>query len=150
MQQTEFDFEWFGQKGQPSKTARPRMGIQKKGTYSLNEAAYEGLGSPSHVKLGFDKAKQVIGIKTADPDEPGSYPVRKQPRSTNYVFSGIAFSNRHGIPIGESRRYWAEARGPGMLTVDLEQEPDSSSWPPRDRDEFGRIPAAVPEEASAE
>ena len=149
MQEEEFDFEWFGKKGASTPTSRPRVGIQKKGTYSINAAAARVLEFPSHVKLGFDKARRVIGIKAADPNEPGAYPVRKQPNSTNFLFSGIAFSNRNGIPIGESRRYWAEDRG-GTLVVDLNQEPDSSSWPLGDRGEAGRATRAKTGEAAAE
>lgn len=140
-----FDFEWF-HKGTTKKTIRPRVGIQKRGTFSLNTAAYESLGSPGYIKLAFDSARRVIGIKAADPDESGAYGVRKQPNSSSYLFTGAAFANHHGIPLGESRRYWGEVHG-DLLVVDLNQEPDSSSWPPKQRDEFGRIPTADDEPA---
>lgn len=142
----EFDFEWFGKKGAPTRTTRPRLGIQKRGQYSLNEAAVAILGHPTHIKLAYDKSRNVIGIRAASPDEPGAYPMRKQPNSVNYIFSGTAFSNHYGIPIGWSRRYWAEARG-DVLTADLNQEPDDTHWPPKERDEFGRISTAGNESA---
>ena len=136
----EFDFEEFDRQAAP-RTTQPRVGIQKRGNFSLNQAAYENLGSPSHVKLLFDKGRQVIGIKAADPSEPNAYSVRKQPRAANYVFTGIAFAHRYGIPVEQARRYWAQMHG-DVLTVDLKQEPDNTSWPPKERDEFGRFPQA--------
>ena len=135
-----FDFEWFDKRSIP-KTDRPRVGIQKRGIFSLNRAAHEALGSPSHVKLAFDKARQVIGIAAADPGEAGAQAVRKQPNSSSYLFTGTAFTKHYAIPLGWSRRYWGETQREGLLTVDLTQEPDASSWPPKKRDEFGRIPA---------
>lgn len=141
-----FDFEWFD-KGSIPKTDRPRVGIQKRGTFSLNRAAHEALAAPSHVKLAFDKARQVIGIAAADPDEAGAQAIRKQPNSSSYLFTGTAFANYYKIPLGNSRRYWGETQREGLLTVDLTQEPDSSTWPPKRRDEFGRIPTADNESA---
>ncbi len=131
------DFQWFD-RGAAPRTTRSRVGIQKRGNFSLNRAAYENLGEPSHVKLGFDEARRLIGIKAADPDEPNAYGVRKQPRAANYIFSGIAFANHYGIPTDQARRYWAEMRG-DVLTIDLNQEPDDSPWPPKKRDQYGRI-----------
>jgi len=104
----------------------------------MNRAAYEGLGEPTHVKLGFDEARKVIGIKAADPDEPNAYPVRRQPRAANYIFSGQGFTSHYGIPTEQARRYWGTIVG-DVLTVDLTQEPDETPWPPKERDEYGRI-----------
>jgi hypothetical protein len=66
--------------------------------------------------------------------------VRKQPKSESYLFTGAAFANYYEIPLGQSRRYWGETQDEGLLTVDLKQEPDTSSWPPKRRDDLGRIP----------
>ena len=140
-----FNFEWFD-RNSPRPSGRPRLGIQKRGTFSLNSAGYEGLGSPTHIKLAFDSAKQVIGIKAGEPDSPGSFPIRKQPNSSSYLFAGTAFANRYGILLGQPRRYWGDMHG-DLLTVDLNQEPDSSTWPPKRRDEFGRISTADNESA---
>ena len=140
-----FDFEWFD-KGSIPKTERPRVGIQKRGIFSLNKGAYEALGNPSHIKLAFDKGRQVVGIAAADSDESGAQTVRKQPNSSSYLVTGTAFANYYGIPLGRSRRYWGAING-NLLTVDLNQEPDTTSWPPRKRDVFGRISTADDESA---
>jgi hypothetical protein len=137
VQDEELSFQWF-ERGAAPRTTRPRVGIQTRGNFSLNRAAYEGLGEPTHVKLGFDEARQVIGIKAAGPDEPNAYPVRRQPRAANYIFSGQAFTSHYGIPTEQARRYWGNIVG-DVLVVDLTQEPDETPWPPKERDEYGRI-----------
>jgi hypothetical protein len=107
----------------------------------LNRAAHESLGSPTHVKLLFDPGRSVVGIKAAAPEDPNAYPLQKQKRAHNYLLSGRAFANRYGIPLGHAQRYRAEMRG-DVLTVDLKQDAIDASWPPKKRDEFGRIPPA--------
>jgi hypothetical protein len=132
-----FNFEWFNERG-PAKIDRPRLGIQKRGIFSLNQAGYEALGEPSHVKLAFDRARRVIGIKATKPDEPGALGLRRQPNSSSYLLSGRAFVNRYGIPLGQSsRRYWGEMHG-DVLAVDLNQLADTAAWAPKNRVELGR------------
>lgn len=133
-----FDFEEFD-RASPRPTTQPVVGIQKRGGMSLNQAGFLALGKPKALKFLYDKERRVIGLKAADTNEPNAYPVRKQPNSFNYVFSGQAFLNRYGIPTGQARRYRAEMYG-DVLTVDLTQDPISTSWPPKERDELGRIP----------
>jgi len=135
-----FEVEEFTGKKTRSPSA-PLVSIQKRGVFSLNRAAYEILGEPTHVKLLFDRNKQVIGIRAADPEELGAYTVRKQKRAANYLFTGIAFANTYGIDIGYARRYRGEPHD-DMLIVDLNQEPMDASWPPKERDEYGRIAPA--------
>lgn len=137
MSDKEIDFQWFDRGASP-RTNRPRVGIQKRGSFSLNRAAYENLGEPSYVKLGFDEARRLIGIKAAEPGEANAYPVRKQPRAANYVFSGIAFANHYGIPTDQARRYWGDMHE-DVLAIDLSQDPDDKPWPPKERDQYGRI-----------
>lgn len=134
---SEFEFEEFDRKSSPSNTT-PLITIQARGTCSANRAAFEALGSPEGIKLLYDKKRRVIGIRPADPKERNAYAMRKQPASDSYLFSGTAFANHNGIPIGETRRYQAHVHGE-ILTVDLKELP--LVGPPVDldqRDQPGR------------
>ena len=136
---TGFSFEEFDRRAAPP--AHPSVTIQKRGTFGLNRAAHESLGSPTHVKLLFDPERRVIGIIAASAEDPNAYRLQKQQRARNYLLSGRAFANRYGIPLGQARRYRGEMHG-DVLTVDLQQDAIDASWPPKERDEFGRIPPA--------
>jgi hypothetical protein len=58
-------FEWYEPEG-PRRTARPTVTVQKDKTLSLNRAAWEALGEPKHVRLGFDKADRLVAIQPVD------------------------------------------------------------------------------------
>ncbi len=97
------NFETFTRRAAPV-ASTPLVTIQKRGTFSLNRAAYELLGSPEAVELLYDRDERVMGIRAVDPDTRHAYPMRKQPSSYSYLFAGQAFAKYYGIPIGETRR----------------------------------------------
>ena len=51
----------------------PRLGVQSKGRLSLNAAAVEALGHPTHVVLLFDPDEMMLGVRAADEDEEFAY-----------------------------------------------------------------------------
>jgi hypothetical protein len=142
---SEFEWEEFDRRSAP-KVSTPIITLQKRGNFGINRAAFEAMGRPEAVKLLYDRKQQVIGIRPADdPEARNAYQVRKQPNSDSFLFSGIAFAHRYGIPLGETRRFRSQMRGDVMI-VDLKQEP-LASWNPdksRHRDELGQY---VPTEA---
>lgn len=115
------DFELFTGRAIPV-VERAMVTIQRKGTMSLNHAAFQALGEPAAVAMFFNKAKRIVGIRAIDPAESYAYPVRKQAASRNYVLAGQAFTKTYGIDTTAARRYNAELRPDGMLVIDLEGE----------------------------
>ena len=117
-----YDFEEFDRASRPV-TSIPTVTWQRRGTVGLSSAAYEMLGGPEAVTLHFDKTRRVMGIRAAHPKAPNAIQVRKQAASQSYLFTGVAFATRYGIPLGgRALRYLAEPYGEDMIVVDLNQE----------------------------
>jgi len=113
-------FEVFQKNRMPSK-GEPAVTIQKRGAMSLNNAAFEAIGSPSFVELLYDPGERLIGIRKADEDTPHAYAVRGTGKNqATRVVSGKAFLAYYDIPRGVARRWIAEERD-GMLVIDLKQ-----------------------------
>ncbi len=67
-------FEEFDRKGVPVGTA-PMVTIQKRGSFSLNRAAYDALGKPEQLVLLFNPERQVIALRPVGKENPRAYPV---------------------------------------------------------------------------
>ncbi len=124
MAETADDFNWEDfSRGTTVVADAPYVSIQKKGIFSLNRGARALLGDPEeplHVRLRFDRTRQVIGIAIADPDAPNAYPVRAQrSHGATWIIAGTAFCKKFGIPIGETRRYRARSISGPILIIDL-------------------------------
>jgi hypothetical protein len=113
-------FEVFTKRGAPTVNA-PLVSIQRRGTLSLNLAAFEALGQPAAVEFLFDRTERVMGLRRVDPSVRHAYPVRKQQVSSTYVLAGAAFLNHYGVEADVRRRYPAQMDG-DVLAVDLKQE----------------------------
>ncbi len=137
-----YDFEEFDKAARPV-TSVPTVTWQRRGTVGLSAGAYEMLGRPKNVTLHFDKGRRVMGIRAADSKALNAIQVRKQAASESYLFTGVAFAQRYGIPLGgPALRYLAEPYGEDMIVVDLNQEALAVS-PTRDKsDEHGQDAAA--------
>src|SRR5438552_937008 len=105
MPKLEFHFETFTRNTRRS-AVEPMVSIQKRGSISLNAAAYKALRGenraiPKHprrkretdlfVELLFDRENQMIALKCVGPESPNSYVLRKQPRSDTYLVSAKGF-----------------------------------------------------------
>jgi hypothetical protein len=55
-----------------------RVTLSQRGDIYLNRCAVEALGWPAAVTLMYDRGRNIVGIKPADPDDPGSYPLRNK------------------------------------------------------------------------
>jgi hypothetical protein len=115
-------FEEFKRNSMPS-TQTPTITIQKRGALSLNVAAFEALGSPSHVVLLYDRESECIGIRKAAAATPHAYAVRGVGNNqATHVVSGKAFLSYYDIPRDVARR-WPATKRANMLVVDLRQPP---------------------------
>lgn len=133
-----YDFEEFDRAARPV-TSVPTVTWQRRGTVGLSAGAYEMLGRPKNVTLHFDKARRVMGIRAADSKAPNAIQVRKQAASESYLFTGVSFATRYGIPLGgPAMRYLAEPYGEDMIVVDLNQEAAAVSPTREKSDEHGR------------
>lgn len=114
------DFKEFRGRATPT-VNEPMATVQKGGkSISLNRAAYELIGDPSHVVLLYDEKRQVIGMRPSDGDVRWAYPVKKQGRSVSYLVSSTAFTTMHKIDVSIARRF-AATLYEGMLIIDLTQ-----------------------------
>lgn len=109
-------------------TQTPYVTIQRKGTISLNKAAFKELHEPDAVELLFNRGERIIGLRPIDAKAPHSFPVRSQVRAGNYLVAGRAFTVHYGIDTGTARRYLARFRN-GMLIVDLREQGADATGP---------------------
>jgi hypothetical protein len=103
---------------------KPFVTIQKRGTVSLNAAAYAAMGSPEAVDLLYDATEKIMGFRPVDSAaSEHAYPLRAQNHKDvgPYIVSGTAFVNYYGIDTTVSRRWIAEVLD-GVLCIDLKQE----------------------------
>jgi hypothetical protein len=115
------DFESFSRQVVAS-ARRPQITIQRRGTLSINRAAFEALGSPLAVELLFDASNQILGLRATSVDAERAYPVRGVGKTpTRYLIAGTAFTKHHHIPTEVSRRWYAEVDGE-ILFIDLRTE----------------------------
>ena len=102
-------------------TEEPTLTIQKRGSLSLNSAAFEALGSPKHVELLFDQDERLIGIRKTTAAMPHAYPIRGVGKNgATHVVSGKAFLAYYDIPRDVARR-WIAKKQDDLLVVDLKQ-----------------------------
>lgn len=97
---------------------QPLVSLQRKGTFTLNRAAYLTLGEPTHVELLFDGEDQIIGFRAVDPSASTAYAVRSTEPSGSYAVAGVAFVKHYEIDTTVARR-WPAALDNGVLCVQL-------------------------------
>lgn len=103
-----------------------RVSVQRKGTFSLNAAAFEGLGKPEAVILFFDKETQAIGLKPADRSIRHAYPIRKQGASQSYLFGAQSFLQHCGLSAPSTRTFDPEMED-GILVFEWSKGVDTFS-----------------------
>jgi len=99
-------------------TPEPYVTHQKRGGYSLNQAAYELAGRPEFVELLYEPDLRMVGFRPSDKGTPHAYPVRKNNNSQTWLIAGEAFGRRHSIPHDRVERFKAEKVG-GVLAIRL-------------------------------
>ena len=113
-------FEEFTGRSTPSSSKMLRVALQKRGTMSLNRAAFKALGEPSHVILFFDKESRAIGIKPADGSVRHAYPVRKQEQAASYLFAAQAFCKHYDLLTGVTTAFEPTLED-GMLVFEFDK-----------------------------
>lgn len=101
-----------------SRVVEPFVSLQRKGTFTLNRAAYDALEQPSHVELLFDREEQVIGFRPVEPSESTAYAVRSTDPTGSFAVAGLAFVKHFGIDTQVARR-WPATVDDGVLCVKL-------------------------------
>lgn len=107
----------------------PHLTVQKRGTITINQAAYVALGSPEAVELLYDRDEHILGLRTVAPDVPHASFVRlSSTKSANgpYVISAMAFIKFYGIDNTESRR-WPATMDHKILCVQLTSQSQTVS-----------------------
>ena len=113
-------FEVFDKRHAPLSKA-PAVTILKRGTFSLNRAAYALIGEPKTVELLYDKSERIIGLRPASDDMAHGYPVRPQTAAKDtgpVLVAGSAFTQYYGIDTETSMRYLPTTQD-GILCIDL-------------------------------
>lgn len=120
-------FEVF-EKGSAPTTSVPTVTIQKRGLFSLNDAAYKLLGEPDHVAFLYDADEQLIALKPTEETDLNGYPARRQTPANRgkkssgpVLLAGSMFTRFIGMDTSEARRWTPELRD-GMLIVDRKTE----------------------------
>lgn len=116
-------FEEF-QKGSAPVSTVPAVTIQKRGLFSVNDAAYKMLGEPRMVTFMWDSAARRVAISPSDETNLNAYPARRQNQARNkgpVLIAGSMFAKFIGIDTSVARR-WTPVMEDGMLIVDLSAE----------------------------
>lgn len=104
-----------------ARSREPHVTIQRRGTITLNAAAYASLGSPEAVELLFDEQLNTIGLRTCDVKVEHASFVRPASHSVNgpFVVSAMAFLKHYGVDTTVARRWPVTVDG-AILCVDLQ------------------------------
>jgi hypothetical protein len=114
-------FEVFDKRSAAA-TKSPMVTIQSGGSFSLNKAAEQLVGSPEAVELLYDPDERLIGFRPVDPSSPRAFPVRPQGKNaTTYMIAGRAFSKHYELETERARRYAVTMQG-DVLVLDLKSD----------------------------
>ena len=112
------EFETF-RRPRTGGSAEPLVTIQRRGTISLNAAAYRALNSPTAVELLYDAGKRIVGLRSVDPHVSHSYLVRATGGGgAPYLISAAAFTRYYEIDTSMALR-WVGYLDDGVLCIDL-------------------------------
>lgn len=104
----------------------PSVTIQKRGLFSLNEAAQRMLDSPEALQFLWDEERRIIGLRAARLDEPNAYPARRQGTAAGregrgpVLVAGTLFTRFIGLDTSAAKR-WVPKLEEGLLTIDLNE-----------------------------
>lgn len=120
-------FKVFEKGSAPTPTV-PTVTIQKRGLFSLNDAAYKLLDEPEYIAFLYDVDEQLIALKPTDSTDLNGYPARRQTpagksgKATGPVLiAGSMFTRFIDMDTSQARRWTPELRD-GMLLIDRKTE----------------------------
>jgi len=113
-------YEVFDRRTAAPVEPHPVVTLQKRATWGFNRAAFLALGEPRAIQMAYSP-EGAVGFMLASPDDPRSYPVRRQSAGSNFQISGKAFCQHFGIPLpGYAKRFSAELED-DILWVDIKR-----------------------------
>lgn len=116
------------EKGSAPAPSVPSVTIQRKGLFSLNEAAVRLMGDPEAVQFLWDEDRRIIGLRTVPLDAPNAYPTRRQGASKEkkrgnrgpVLVAGTMFTKFIDLDTSQARR-WVPRMDGDILTIDLNE-----------------------------
>lgn len=118
-------FEVF-EKGSAPLPTIPSVTIQKRGLFSLNDAAQSMLKSPEAIQFLWDSERRVIGLRGVELDAPNAYPARHQATPSGragrgpVLVAGTLFTKYIGLDTTSARRWVPRLEG-DILVIDLNE-----------------------------
>lgn len=117
------------QKGSAPIAGVPSITIQKRGLFSLNDAASKLLDDPEAVQFLWDPESRLIGLKPVPPEDPNAYPAREQTpskarpggRRGSTLIAGSMFTKFIELDTTQAKR-WVPRVEDGLLVIDLKEE----------------------------
>jgi hypothetical protein len=112
---------------------QPYVTLQKKGSISLNRAAFAALDNPEAVELLYDRDAHVMALRHVDSSVEHSLKVRAPAGNHgSWLVAGGAFASYYEIDISASVRRAARMDG-DLLIVDLKDPGVNSRGEPREK-----------------
>lgn len=116
-------FKVFEKGSAPAPTI-PTVTIQKRGMFSLNDAAFKLIDEPNGVQFLWDPDSRRIAIEPVELTTPNAYPTRRQgsgKANTGVVLiAGAMFTKFIGLDTTIAKR-WVPRVEDGMIIVDLNE-----------------------------
>ncbi|MUK02544.1 hypothetical protein GM708_11790 [Vibrio cholerae] len=117
-------FKVFEKGSAPAPTI-PTVTIQKRGMFSLNDAAFQLIGKPEGVQFLWDGELKQIAVQAVPLTSPNAYPTRRQGPGKEsdrgiVLIAGTMFTKYIGIDTSVAKR-WVPRVEDGMLIVDLNE-----------------------------
>lgn len=112
------------EKGSAPISTVPAVTIQKRGLFSLNDAAYKMLGEPEFVNFLWDADDKLIALQSTDEKDLNGYPARRQnssKRTGPVLLAGSMFTRFIDLDTSQARRWTPEFKD-GALVIDLKTE----------------------------
>lgn len=114
------------EKGSSPASSIPSVTIQKKGLFSLNEAAAKLLGEPEAIQFLWDEDERLIALKAVHPEAANAHPTRRQasPKSAKdvnkgpIIVTGTAFTKFINLDTSQAHR-WMPRLEDDLLIIDL-------------------------------
>ena len=107
--------------GRPNGAARGdvRVTLNHKKVFVLNGKAVEVLGHPPAVKLFFDEARKIVGIKPGDPTHRNSFKLKGYRTSRHRMITAAPFCTHFGIKVDSTVLFQVIDLEGDMLTLDI-------------------------------
>jgi hypothetical protein len=112
-------FELFERMSAGRQSNVMRVSLNQRGTFSLNQKAFDDLGKPDAVELFFDKINKLIGMRPCSPQLKHAYPARRQGKNRSYLVRAMSFCNYYNIKIVGTVIFTEPEVEDGMLILAL-------------------------------